>query len=89
MLFKGGACIEGKWGAMAMPWAHPALALGHDRANRCSGKRGMGSTTCMLLTVGHKQRTSVRKAAQGSARQRTCVGKATQGSAQAAQGSAK
>ena len=28
MLFKGGACSAEKWGVMAMPWLHLALALG-------------------------------------------------------------
>ena len=31
------------------------------------GKRGMGSTTCMLPMVGHKHCTGVSKATQGSA----------------------
>ena len=50
----------------------PPWPWGHGQAKRCSRKRGMGSTTCWLPTIGHKQRTSARKAmhehAQGNAR---------------------
>ena len=62
------------------PWPFhgltPPWPWGHSRAKRCSGKRGMGSTKCRLLTVRHKQHTSTRKAAhspaQGSVRQCIC-----------------
>ena len=66
---------------MGGPWPCYGRTLpwpwGHGQANRCSGKRGMGSTTCMLPMVGHNQRTGVRKAVHRQS-------KAGQGSAPAA-----
>ena len=62
------------------PWPRHGLTpprhWGNDQAKTCSGKRGMGSTTCRLPTIRHKQCTSMRKAmhgrVQGSAQ--VCVG---------------
>ena len=40
------------------PWPRhgrtPPRPWGHGQAKTCSGKRGMGSTTCRLPTIGHK-----------------------------------
>ena len=77
---------------LTSPWP-----WGHGHAKRCSGTRGMGSKTCKLPTVGHKQRTCARKAvhrrAQGSAQacSRQCTSSTRQciGSTQAHVGSAR
>ena len=77
------------------PWpchgCTPPWPWGHGWAKRCSGKRGMGSKTCRLPMVGHKQRIGVQGSARACARQCMGAGKAAhkraQGSAQAAQGS--
>ena len=49
------------WHGRTPPWPWR-----HGWAKRCNGEKGMGSTTCMLPTVGHKQRTGPRKAAHAS-----------------------
>ena len=65
------------------PWPRhgrtPPRPWGHGQAKTYNGKRGMGSTTCRLPTIGHKQRTSTCKAMHGHA----------QGSAQACAGQLK
>ena len=79
MLFKEGACLEGKWGAMAMPWAHPALALGAKPGKEMQSEK-RHRLHDMHVAYGRTQ-VAHRRAqgnAQACARQRTQAG---QGSA--------
>ena len=82
MLFKGGACPEGKWGAMAMPWAHPALALGARPSKEIQWEKRHGLHD---MQASYSRSQAAHRRAQGNAqareRQRIGVCKAEQGSA--------
>ena len=55
MLFKGGACPEGKWGGHGHAMGAPRPGLGGMAGQTDAvATRGMGSWTCMLPTVGYK-----------------------------------
>ena len=82
MLFKGGACPEGKWGAMVMPWAHPALALGARPSKEIQGEKRHGLHD-MQAAYGRSQATHKRAQGNAQALERQCTGvcKSAQGSA--------